>query len=123
MRVKKQSIHELFIIVLLLILIFQNLLIEVNPFFGTIDELCAIYLFCVFLVSTFIGKQKIEKDDLIILLLIIVLTIGGLVFNKKSVFEIEKMAIIEDIISMFKFAFLYLGMNAVKKRKAKQKPK
>ena len=104
---KKITVKEIIIVFILLILFMQNWLILKSSLFGYADELIAVGLLAYYLFF-----YKFRKGDMKLILLSVVLIVLGLSFNIIYNIQSYKIAIFEDVISMFKFLFVYLGLKA-----------
>ena len=103
---KTISLREIGFIVLGIILYMQNWLILQGKIWGYVDEIIALTS-----IIYYLSNKKIPKSDKNIVILMVITLIPGLLFN--ILFGIQKhtIAIVEDVISMYKFLFVYLGMK------------
>ena len=102
---KTISLREVGFIALGIILYMQNWLILQGNAWGYVDEIVAIVSIMYYL------SYKIQKSDKAIFFLMVVTLISGLIFNVLFGIQKHTIAIIEDVISMYKFLFVYLGMK------------
>lgn len=112
----KINIKNLLIFTSFLILFFQNLLIGYSKFFGIFDELLAVFFLLYYILF---GLRK-DKEKFKLFFIVLILIAGGLVFNFYYKIQTHEIAIIEDIVSTFKFIFIFLGVTTfVEKNKEK----
>lgn len=99
-----------FIIILSLFFLFQNVLELYIPAISYSEDIISLMFFLYFIFSTFKFREiKIEDAFSIIILSIIMLL--GLYFNIRYKFQKYNIAIIIDIISTFKFCMIYIGFS------------
>lgn len=103
----RMTLFEIIISFFLLILYFQNWLIQINKIFSYADEILALFLLIYFIFNS----RKVSKKNAQIFLLTGIIILGVLFFNFEYKIQNKSIAIIEDILSMFKFIFIYLGMQ------------
>lgn len=94
------------------ILYLQNWLITQNEVWGYMDELVAI----IFLMYYFFSNRILKKDAILIILVIITI-LSGISFNLIFGIQTYWLAITEDILSLYKFLFVYLGMKTYLEKK------
>ena len=104
------GLREFFISIILLFLYFQNWLITEYSFFGILDEGIALCCLLIFIYSI-ISSGKINRHDLVLFCLVVFIIIGGLFFNLQYKIQTNFIPIFEDIFSLFKFIFIFLGMK------------
>lgn len=102
------GLREFFISIILLFLYFQNWLITEYSFFGILDEGIALCCLLIFIYSI-ISSGKINRHDLVLFCLVVFIIIGGLFFNLQYKIQTNFIPIFEDIFSLFKFIFIFLG--------------
>ena len=102
---KTISLREVGFIALGIILYMQNWLILQGNAWGYVDEIVAIVSIMYYL------SYKIQKSDKAIFFLMVVTLISGLIFNVLFGIQKHTIAILEDVISMYKFLLVYLGMK------------
>lgn len=100
-------LKDLLLVIVIMLLYFQNVLLDLSNIFSYLDELISIIAIIYYL---FINK-KFSKEDIPLLLLMLFVIVSGLLFNiilgiQKSIF-----AILIDVISNFKFLFIYFGLK------------
>ena len=105
------STREIGFIVLGIVLYMQNWLILQGNLWGYVDEIVALACIAYYLL------HKIPKSDKTILSLIVITLIAGLSFNVLFGIQKHATAIVEDVISMYKFIFVYLGMKTYLEKK------
>ena len=103
----KINIKNILIITTFFILFFQNTLMGYGSFFGVFDELLAVFFFLYYILF---GLKK-DKEKFKLFIITLILIFGVLSFNYYFKIQVHKMAIIEDIVSIFKFIFVYLGVT------------
>lgn len=103
--------------VLILLLFFQNLLITVSPVFSYLDEVLALSALLYFFACSTVSRE-INSGNAAILVFMLIITAGGLICNIVSSVQNSFFAIAIDVISNFKFVFLYLGAKSYLKRHA-----
>ena len=96
---------------ILTVFLFQTLL--ENYIFETsyIDESLAAFFFCFFVLELITGWE-IRAGDLLICALVLAITAAGLYGNVRFGIQGQKMAILLDIVSHFKFAVIFLGARS-----------
>ena len=96
---------------ILTVFLFQTLL--ENYIFETsyIDEGLAAFFFCFFVFELITGWE-IRAGDLLICALVLAITAAGLYGNVRFGIQGQKMAILLDIVSHFKFAVIFLGARS-----------
>lgn len=96
---------------ILTVFLFQTLL--ENYIFETsyIDEGLAAFFFCFFVFELVTGWE-IRAGDLLICALVLAITAAGLYGNVRFGIQGQKMAILLDIVSHFKFAVIFLGARS-----------
>lgn len=109
---KSISLREIGCIALGIVLYMQNWLILQGKIWGYVDEIIALISIIYYLVN-----RRIPKADKNIFVLMSFTLISGLLFN--ILFGVQKhtIAIVEDVISMYKFLFVYLGMKTYLEKK------
>lgn len=106
-------LKDLLLVIVIVLLYFQNALLDLSNIFSYLDELVSIIAILYYL---FINK-KLLKEDIPLLLLMLFVIVFGLLFNiilgiQKSIF-----AVLIDVISNFKFLFIYFGLKTYLLRK------
>jgi hypothetical protein len=101
------SLTSLFFAFLILLLYFENYLQEILPILSYLDEVVALGG----LIYYFLHIRKSAKNKIILVVIAIFLMVFGVLFNIIYQFQPYKIAIIEDIFSIFKFLFVYLGFS------------
>ena len=104
------SKKETVIVIIGIILFMQNWLIQQSGVWGYVDELIAL-LSLVYYLSCCYFSHKIPKSDKTIFFLFVFTMVFGLLFNIISGVQKNVVAIIEDVFSIYKFLFVYFGMN------------
>ena len=104
------GVREAVFFILLTLLYFQNWLIEVDPIFGFLDEGVSLFCLIYFLYST-INKGKIKKYIFSIFLIAFLIIVITICFNFFFKIQTNFIPIVEDLFSLFKFLFVYLGMS------------
>jgi len=107
---KQINLTTLFAIVLILCLFFQNVLLEEFIVFKYLDEVIACGLFAMYIGGILIGGA-IKKRDIILIVGFIVTVMIGLYSNYTAHFQKNIFIIGSDIISCFKFLFVFLGLS------------
>lgn len=110
----KISMKTLGAVIVLLIAFFENWLLSVLPPLGYFDEIIALLAFLYFLTSRKAFKNHKYAP---LLTLSAVLLLWGLLCNLLYKIQPHPMAIVEDILSNFKFIFIYLGIAEYLRRK------
>lgn len=110
----KISIKSIVVVLVLLIAFFENWLLTVIPFVGYFDEIIALLGLLYFLSGRNVLKNR---KYTVLLVLSAILLIWGLACNAITNIQSYPMAIVEDIISNFKFIFIYLGLAEFLTRK------
>ncbi|SHK64684.1 hypothetical protein [Fibrobacter sp. UWEL] len=98
---------SLVIALIVIVAFFQNWLLSVIPFFGNLDEIIALTSLLYYLHSR---KNDWGRERKIVIPAVVVIVVG-LLFN--AVFHIQNsyMALVEDVLGIFKFLFTYLGLK------------
>lgn len=107
---KKIYIRDISITLLTLILIFQNWLLKYFNFITAVDEIIALLGIMLYM-HVRLKTGKILKKDLFLLIPCIILILIGLGSNTLFKIQNNKIAVIFDIVGIFKFLFLYLGFK------------
>ena len=109
---KSISLREIGFIALGIVLYMQNWLILQGKIWGYVDEIIALIS-----IIYYLANRRIPKSDKNIFVLMAITLTSGLLFN--ILFGIQKhtIAIVEDVISMYKFLFVYLGMKTYLEKK------
>ena len=110
----KISMKTLGMVIVLLIAFFENWLLTVIPHLGYFDEIIALLAFMFFVTSR---KAFHNQKYAPLLAISSVLVLWGLFCNVLSKIQPHPMAIVEDILSNFKFVFIYLGIVEYLRRK------
>ena len=100
---------------ILTVFLFQTLL--ENYIFETsyIDEALAVFFFGFFVMELITGWE-ISARDLLVCALVLAITAAGLYGNMRSGIQDQKIAILLDIVSHFKFAVIFLGVQSFGRR-------
>lgn len=106
-RQLKSPLSEFLISIVLVTLFFQNWLMSILPVFTYTDELVSLAA-----LLYFAGSGRYQRKDLKILGCITLLTVIGLCFNFRYQYQTDFLPLMEDILSVFKFLFIYLGLKA-----------
>lgn len=102
----KLNFKNLFFVIIIYFLIFQNLLQTIVPIFKYLDELLA--MGALFFVPMFIIKRKkIKKNDAYLIIILALLNIVGFISNDKSKLQPFKV-ILTDCLLINKFFLAYL---------------
>lgn len=114
MKVKSVKLYSFFFILLSMSLLFQDLLIKWVSFFAYLDEVLAIIMMLWFVMYSFLKKNTRRKERIVVYLMLIII-LFTLLYN--FIFKIQNnyVAIVEDILSIFKFVFVYFGLLAIKR--------
>jgi hypothetical protein len=100
--------------IIALLLMFQNSLQASFSVFGYLDEVLALLSVTYFVFeASSRGKKTLSatRTRMLVFALLLILLFGGLAFNIAFGIQRNGMALIEDIMSCFKFAFIYLGIG------------
>ncbi|MCD8221086.1 MAG: hypothetical protein LUD07_02630 [Clostridiales bacterium] len=92
-------------VIILIVLFFQNSLLSVSTLFSYVDELVAVIAILYFIS----GTVRADKFTLAVIAFLIML--WGLFCNMHFGIQESMIAIVEDVISNFKFLFVYLGLS------------
>ncbi|EGP5630559.1 MAG: hypothetical protein KIA10_03185 [Enterococcus faecium] len=112
MRKQVNFSKEGIIVIFGVILYLQNWLITQNEVWGYMDELVAV----IFLMYYFFSNRILKKDVILIILAMITI-LSGISFNLIFGIQTYWLAITEDILSLYKFLFVYLGMKTYLEKK------
>ena len=112
MRKQVNFSKEGIIVIFGVILYLQNWLITQNEVWGYMDELVAV----IFLMYYFFSNRILKKDVILIILAVITI-LSGISFNLIFGIQTYWLAITEDILSLYKFLFVYLGMKTYLEKK------
>lgn len=119
MKVNKKKLninfYVIFFVILIQVLIFQNLLQQYIPILRYIDEILAIVLALKYCFNIIL-KKKITIREFILFVFCIVITFMGLLANYKYNIQPNKVAVYSDIVSIFKFYMVYIGLKNISSR-------
>ena len=122
-RYYKLNIIEIIMLIVLFLFVFNELLTKyVSSVFSYIDDLAIILIIICYNVKSIKNKAKtnINKYELKIVILYIILYIIGILGNLTSNFQENLFAIIVDMLSWVKFFIAYiLLLNMIKKNRVK----
>lgn len=106
------NLYMIVIILLIQLLIFQNIIQEHIVIIKYLDETLAVFLFFIYLINIII-KKKIKIREFILLNLFLIVVCIGLIANYKYNIQVFKIAVYSDIVSIFKFYFVYVGIKDI----------
>ncbi len=112
MTKKTMNIQTLLIFILVELLIFQNWLQIVVPFLKMLDEIVAV-IGLAFYFFKILMSGKMLKSDIKILIPLIISLLLGLTGNLSYGIQSSRIAIMIDVVSTFKFIFVFLGYRAM----------
>lgn len=104
--------RSLFLAFIILLLYFENYLQNIFHVVGYLDEAVALWGLAYFVIHI----KGSDKRNGILVIFAIFLIVFGVLCNVIFQLQPHKIAIIEDIISVFKFLFVYLGFREYKRQ-------
>ncbi|WP_449389878.1 hypothetical protein [Clostridium sp. ETTB3] len=110
------SYSTIFITMLSLVFLFQNVLELYFPFTAYIEDIISVVFFIYFVVSVF-QEGKINKTDMFFILILIAIIFWGTYSNVAYKIQTHAIAIMIDLISNFKFLMIYLGFSCYLKKR------
>lgn len=117
----KLNISEIFLGILLFLFIFNEILTQhISSFFSYIDDFAIVLIILFFIIKIIRqkGKIELEKNEIRILILYMLIYSLGIFGNFISKFQDESVAIIIDMLSWIKFFIGYVCLvNLIKKDK------
>ena len=104
------SLRTVLFSLIVLMAFFENWLVDTIPIAGYFDEILALYLLMYCLVS---GNRKANKhhDHMAIIAISLLIVVWGIACNFYAGIQKAPLPIIEDIMSIFKFLFVYYGLR------------
>lgn len=104
------SLRTVLFSLIVLMAFFENWLVDTIPIAGYFDEILALYMLMYCLVS---GNRKANKhhDHMAIIAISLLIVVWGIACNYYAGIQKAPLPIIEDIMSIFKFLFVYYGLR------------
>lgn len=111
------KIRDIALSVFLFIFCFANLFYAWIPAMQYIDELVAVASLLFFLYAFLFHGKKMTRIDIWICALVVILCAIGVIGNFVEEYQTRWLVILLDVLSTFKFVFIYLGSEAISSRK------
>lgn len=113
---RRISLRSFLFGIIVILAFFENWFVETIPVLGYFDEVLALAMLIYCFLSRS-GKAGIDRYHRFMIGISFVLIVWGLICNMRTGIQKLPMPIIEDIMSNFKFLYVYLGIREVLRRR------
>lgn len=112
--------RDIFLTILVICFILQDLLQEYIGLFRYLDEVVSISLLGIYIYGILYSK-KAKKQEIQCLIMIILVTFIGISNNVMTGIQERNSAIMMDVINTFKFTFVFLGLTQINSKISNRK--